>query len=323
MEFFKSDKVYDFMKYRIPFLGLSLFLFVSSLILVSTKGLNFGIDFVGGSIIQVKYEQEAPINSIREELSKHDVFKSAVVTEFGSSDEVVIKITNTSTELGSDIGDQISSVLKSTGNFELRRVDMVGPKVGNELREKGIIALVLALSVILIYVSYRFEWRFAVSSILALVHDLVIAVGAIALFSIEVNLDILAALLTVLGYSINDTIIVFDRVREKVSQSNSSELTEIINDSVSNTLSRTTLTSFTTLLVVITLYIFGSEIISGFSFTLLVGIVVGTYSSIFVASTFLAQLQFSVNNFRQKEAEKLKKQKEKDRIRAMYEKGVV
>jgi preprotein translocase subunit SecF len=323
MEFFKSDKVYDFMKYRIPFLGLSLFLFVSSLILISTKGLNFGIDFVGGSIIQVKYEQEAPINSIREELSKHDVFKSAVVTEFGSSDEVVIKITNTSTELGSDIGDQVSSVLKSTGNFELRRVDMVGPKVGNELREKGIIALVLALSVILIYVSYRFEWRFAVSSILALVHDLVIAVGAISLFSVEVNLDILAALLTVLGYSINDTIIVFDRVREKVSQSNSSELTEIINDSVSNTLSRTTLTSFTTLLVVLTLYIFGSEIISGFSFTLLVGIVVGTYSSIFVASTFLVQLQFSVNNFRQKEAEKLKKQKEKDRIRAMYEKGVV
>lgn len=323
MEFFKSDKVYDFMKYRIPFLGLSLFLFVSSLILISTKGLNFGIDFVGGSIIQVKYEQEAPIHSIREELSKHDVFKSAVVTEFGSSDEVVIKITNTSTELGSDIGDQVSSVLKSTGNFELRRVDMVGPKVGNELREKGIIALVLALSVILIYVSYRFEWRFAVSSILALVHDLVIAVGAISLFSVEVNLDILAALLTVLGYSINDTIIVFDRVREKVSQSNSSELTEIINDSVSNTLSRTTLTSFTTLLVVLTLYIFGSEIISGFSFTLLVGIVVGTYSSIFVASTFLVQLQFSVNNFRQKEAEKLKKQKEKDRIRAMYEKGVV
>ena len=323
MEFFKSDKIYDFMKYRIPFLALSLFLFVSSLILVSTKGLNFGIDFVGGSIIQVKYEQAAPLNSIREELSKHEAFKSAVVTEFGSSDEVVIKITNTSTELGSDIGDQISSVLKTTGNFELRRVDMVGPKVGNELREKGIIALVLALSVILIYVSYRFEWRFAVSSILALIHDLVIAIGAISLFSVEVNLDILAALLTVLGYSINDTIIVFDRVREKVSQSSSSELTQIINDSVSNTLSRTTLTSFTTLLVVITLYIFGSEIISGFSFTLLVGIVVGTYSSIFVASTFLVQLQFSVNNFRQKEAEKLKKQKEKDRIRAMYEKGVV
>jgi len=323
MEFFKSDKIYDFIKYRIPFLGLSLFLFVSSLILVSTKGLNFGIDFVGGSIIQVKYEQEAPINSIREELSKHEAFKSAVVTEFGSSDEVVIKITNTSTELGSDIGDQISSVLKTTGTFELRRVDMVGPKVGNELREKGVIALVLALSVILIYVSYRFEWRFAVSSILALIHDLVIAIGAISLFSVEVNLDILAALLTVLGYSINDTIIVFDRVREKIAQSNSGELTEIINDSVSNTLSRTTLTSFTTLLVVITLYIFGSEIISGFSFTLLVGIVVGTYSSIFVASTFLVQLQFSVNNFRQKEAEKLKKQKEKDRIRAMYEKGIV
>ncbi|QOG12105.1 protein translocase subunit SecF [Arcobacter sp. FWKO B] len=323
MEFFKSDRVYDFMKYKIPFLGLSVFLVIASLVLLSTKGLNFGIDFSGGTIIQVKYTQEAPITDIRNELAKSEQFKNATVTEFGTKDEVVIKITNTTTDLGSDIGDQITSLLVSTGEFELRRVDMVGPKVGGELKEKGITALILALSVILIYVSYRFEWRFAVASIVALIHDIVIALGVISLFSVEVNLDILAALLTILGYSLNDTIIVFDRVREGVSKSNSNDLNEMINSSVSNTLSRTTLTSLTTFFVVFTLYVFGSEIISGFSFTLLVGIVVGTYSSIFVASTFLVQLQFSIANFRAKEAEKVKKQKEKERIRAMYEKGIV
>jgi preprotein translocase subunit SecF len=323
MQFFNSDRVYEFMKYKIPFLGLSLFLFLASIGLLSTKGLNFGIDFVGGSVIQVKYTTDAPLNDIRNELSKTTQFSNAVVSEFGSKDEVLIKITNTSTDLGSDIGDQITSILASTGEFELRRVDMVGPKVGNELREKGIIALSLTLLVILIYVSFRFEWRFAVASIVALVHDIVIAMGVIALFSVEVNLDILAALLTILGYSLNDTIIVFDRVREGVTKSESTDLNTVVNQSISNTLSRTTLTSLTTLFVVFTLYVFGSEIISGFSFTLMVGIIIGTYSSIFVASPFLVQLKFSISNYRQKEAEKVKKQKEKDRIRAMYEKGTV
>lgn len=323
MEFFKTDKIYDFMKYKIPFLGLSAFLIIISLFLLGTKGLNFGIDFAGGSIIQVKYDTKAPIQDIRDALSKHDSFKNGVVTEFGSTEEVVIKITNTTTDLGSDIGDQITEILKNTGNFELRRVDMVGPKVGNELREKGIMALLLAIVSILIYVSYRFEWRFAVASIIALVHDIIIALGVISLFGVEVNLDILAALLTILGYSLNDTIIVFDRVREGVNKSNANDLNEVINESVSNTLSRTTLTSLTTFFVVFTLYTFGSEIISGFSFTLMVGIIIGTYSSIFVASPFLVQLKFNISNYRLKLAEKLRKQKEKDRIRAMYEKGVV
>jgi preprotein translocase subunit SecF len=323
MEFFKYDKVYDFMGKRLPFLALSLILFLGSLGILFTKGLNFGIDFAGGTLVQVKYDKAAPIDEIRNILKQKEAFSNASITEFGSKEEVVIRITTSSASVANDIGDEIHQLLDVTGNFEIRRVDMVGPKVGNELREKGIMALGLSIIMILIYVSYRFEWRFAVASIFALVHDITIALGAISLFSIEVNLDILAAILTILGYSLNDTIIVFDRIREGVKTSKESILSNVVNESVSKTLSRTTLTSLTTFFVVVALFAFGSEIIYGFSFTLLVGIVVGTYSSIFVASAFLVQLKFSIDNFRAKEAEKLKRQKEKERMRAMYEQGTV
>ncbi|TLP41109.1 protein translocase subunit SecF [Arcobacter arenosus] len=322
MEIFKSGKIYDFMGKRIPFLGLSALLVAASIVLLVTKGLNFGIDFAGGTLVQVKYEQKAPIDKIREVLNGTQ-YKGSSITEFGSPEEVVIRITGTSGDLATDIGDQMHKLLDSTGNFEVRRVDMVGPKVGGELREKGLMALGLSLVVILIYVSFRFEWRFAVASILALAHDVTIAMGAISLFSVEVNLDILAAILTILGYSLNDTIIVFDRVREGIQSSKETLLESVVNDSVSKTLSRTTLTSLTTFFVVITLFMFGGEIIHGFAFTLLVGIVVGTYSSIFIAASFLVQLKFSIANFRAKEAEKTKRQKEKDKMRAMYEQGTV
>jgi preprotein translocase subunit SecF len=254
---------------------------------------------------------------------KNEKFERAVVTKFGSDEEVVINIPTASTTLGKDIGDEIREILKPTGSYEIRRVDMVGPKVGNALREKGIMALSLALFVILIYVSYRFEWRFAIASILALVHDVSIALGAISLFSIDVNLDILAAILTILGYSLNDTIIVFDRIREGINTSKESVLKKVVNESVSQTLSRTTLTSLTTFFVVLTLYLFGGEILNGFSFTLLVGIIVGTYSSIFVAASFLVQLGFSISNYRAGEAEKQKRKQEKERLRAQFEQGTV
>ena len=161
---------------------------------------------------------------------------------------------------------------------------MVGPKVGNALQKKGLTALVLALIVILVYVSFRFEWRFAIASILALIHDISIALGSIILFDVDVNLDILAAILTLLGYSLNDTIIVFDRIREGIQKLKENKLNLVINESISKTLSRTILTSLTTFFVVLTLFLFGGEIIKGFSFTLLVGIIVGTYSSIFIAA---------------------------------------
>ena len=323
MEIFKGNKTYDFMSKRLPFLGLSAILVVASFVLIFTKGLNFGIDFAGGTLIQVQYEQKAPIEKIRDTLSTHEMFEKANVTKFGSEQEVVIKIPTTTSSLGKDIGDVTREVLKPTGNYEVRRVDMVGPKVGDALREKGIMALSLALIVILAYVSYRFEWRFAVASILALIHDISIAVGAIVLFNIDVNLDILAAILTILGYSLNDTIIVFDRIREGINTSKENDLDKVVNESVSNTLSRTTLTSLTTFFVVLTLYLFGGEIISGFSFTLLVGVVVGTYSSIFIAASFLVQLKFSISKYRNMEAEKEKRKKEKERIRAQFEQGTV
>ncbi len=322
MEIFKSGKIYDFMGKRIPFLGLSALLVIGAIVLLLSKGVNLGIDFAGGTIVQVKYEQKAPIKDIRNTL-KNTKYKNASITEFGSPEEVVIRITGSSSNLANDIGDEMHAILKSTGNFEVRRVDIVGPKVGGELREKGIMALSLSLLVILVYVSYRFEWRFAVASIFALAHDIIIALGAISLFNVEVNLDILAAILTILGYSLNDTIIVFDRVREGVVTSKEHELEKVVNESVSRTLSRTTLTSLTTFFVVATLFFFGGEIIHGFAFTMLVGVIVGTYSSIFVAASFLVQLKFSIGNFRSKEADKLKRQKEKDKMRAMYEQGTV
>ena len=322
MEVFKTEKIYDFMSKRFAFLGLSSFLIIASIILLFTKGLNFGIDFVGGTIVQVKYEQAAPINQIRDIL-KDTKYSNAVITEFGSSDEIIIRITGSSSDLTNDISDEMHKILVATGNFDIRRVDMVGAKVGGELREKGLMALGLSLIVMLVYVSYRFEWRFAIASILALAHDVTIAMGAISLFQVEVNLDILAAILTLLGYSINDTIIVFDRIRENLQTTKDTVLANVINFSVSKTLSRTTLTSLTTLFVVTTLLLFGGEIIYGFSFTLFVGIIVGTYSSIFVAATFLIQLKFSIEDFKTKESEKIKRQKEKEKLRAMFEQGTV
>ncbi|MGB6329549.1 MAG: protein translocase subunit SecF [Halarcobacter sp.] len=322
MEIFKSGKTYNFMGKRIPFLGFSSILVIISLVLLFSKGVNFGIDFAGGTIVQVKYEQKAPIEKIRDVLN-NTKYKGSSITEFGSPEEVVIRITGTSSNLATDIGDEMHKILDATGNFEVRRVDMVGPKVGGELRTQGLMALGLSMLMILIYVSFRFEWRFAIASILSLAHDVTIALGAISLFNIEVNLDILAAILTILGYSLNDTIIVFDRIREGIQTSKEEGLDRLVNDSVSKTLSRTTLTSLTTFFVVITLFLFGGEIIHGFAFTMLVGIIVGTYSSIFIAASLLAQLKFSMANFRAKEALKLKRQKEKDKLRAMYEQGTV
>ena len=303
---------------------LSVVMVLISLGLIFTKGFNLGIDFAGGTVIQVKYTQKAPISEVREMLAKEEAYKGASVTYFGSEDEIVIRTKSSSKNLGVDVGDQVRGLLKDTTGFnEVRRVDMVGAKVGSELREKGLMAMLLAIIGILIYVSFRFEWRFAVASVMALVHDVTIAMGMIVLFGVEVNLDILAALLTILGYSLNDTIIVFDRIREGIRSIKDPELEHIIDESVSRTLSRTTLTSLTTFFVVLTLFLFGGEIIHGFAFTLLVGVVVGTYSSIFVASPILLWLGFSVSDFRAREAKKLKREKEKEKMRAMYEQGTL
>ncbi len=323
MEFFKSTKIYDFMDKSKLCISISLVFILTSYGLLFTKGLNYGIDFVGGTIIQVKYNKKAPIKDIRDDLKKDKQFEMASVTYFGSNDEVIIRVKNSTTSVANDIGDRVRTLLKPTGDFKIRRVDMVGPKVGSELREKGIMAMVLSILTILIYVAFRFEWRFAVASIIALVHDVSIALGFISLFQVDVSLDILAALLTILGYSLNDTIIVFDRIREQVRESKTHNLFSIINESVTKTLSRTTLTSLTTFFVVLTLFLFGGEIIYGFSFTMLIGVVVGTYSSIFVASPLLKWLGFDVKKYKDELAKKEKERLEKEKMRAQYEGGTL
>jgi preprotein translocase subunit SecF len=323
MEFFKYTRTFNFMGKSKLAMILSIVLVLSSFALLATKGLNYGVDFAGGTIVQVKYTTDAPIDDMREKLKGNKIFEDATITEFGSAEEVVIRMKTTTGNVTVDIGDVTRESLKDTGEFEVRRVDIVGPKVGSELKEKGIMSLILAIVGILIYVAFRFEWRFAVASIIALVHDVSIALGAIVLVGLEVNLDVLAALLTILGYSLNDTIIVFDRIRESVVKTRESELSEIIDDSITKTLARTTLTSLTTLFVVFTLFMFGGEIIHAFAFTLLVGIVIGTYSSIFVASPILLIFGFDVKKYHIKLAEKAKREAEKERMRSQFESGVM
>ncbi|HEF4910622.1 TPA: protein translocase subunit SecF [Campylobacter coli] len=323
MQFFSEKKIYDFMRMRFAAISLSIVLFFGSIYLLWDRGLQFGIDFSGGTLIQLKYDTAAPIPQIREILEKQGSFQNLSVTEFGSKEEITIRFLGSNDSLGSDIGEHISTLLKDTGKFEVRRADVVGPKVGDELRNKGIMAIIVSLVAILIYIAIRFEWRFALAAIISEIHDVVITLGAISLFKIDVNLDTLAAVLTVLGYSLNDTIIIFDRIREGIKTSKKSELAPIINESVSATLSRTVLTSGLTLATVVILYFFGGEMIQGFSLALIVGIVVGTLSSIFVASPTLLWFKFSVIDFRNKELEKLKRKQEKERNRTMYEKGTV
>jgi len=324
VEVFKYNQpIIGFMANAKKFGILSLTLVIFSLGLLIIKGLNYGIDFKGGTLIELR-SNDIEVSSIRDVLlNKNNIYKGANVTYFGSDSEIAIRTKSTSKDVSVDISDQMNRLLKGTGKYEIRSVDMVGPAVGDELRTKGIMAMLLSIIGILAYISFRFEWRFALASVMALIHDVTITMGALGLLQIDINLPILAAILTILGYSLNDTVIVFDRIREGIRTIKSIELSEVIDESVTRTLSRTTLTSLTTFFVVLTLYLFGGELLKGFSFTLLVGVIVGTYSSIFVASPILMWLKFSIVEFRAKEAEKLKREREREKMRAMYEQGII
>lgn len=323
MQIFDKNKIYDFMKFRYLAFAISALLVIVSVFLFVNKGFNYGIDFSGGTLIQVKYEGKAPISDIRNRLDKVETLKGASVTEFGSDEEVTIRYSGSSDSLGSDPGAFVSDILKGSGKFEVRRVDVVGPKVGAELKQKGLMAVSISIVLILMYIAIRFEWRFALAAIASEFHDVIITIGAIIFFKIDFNLEILAAILTILGYSLNDTIIIFDRIREGVKESKSSDISYIINEAVSRTLSRTILTSFTTLISVVILYVWGGDMIHGFAFVMLVGVVVGTLSSVFISAQALIWLKFNVTNYRAALAEKHRKEKEKEKIRSMYEKGIV
>jgi len=282
MWLFKKESRFDFMGRR-RYAGIvSLVLLVGALSSLFWNGLNLGIEFTGGTVVEVGYDEPVDLGRVRDVLA--DVgFDDAVVQHFGSAREIMVRLPTA--EDAAALSNRILDALRADNPAaDLRRVEFIGPQIGEELAQDGILALVYALGGILVYVWVRFEQRFAAGSVLALVHDLVLVMGVLALFQVSFDLSVLAALLAVIGYSLNDTIVVFDRIRENFIKIRKGTTEEVMNRSINQTLSRTIITSLTTLLVVVTLYVIGGEMIAGFAFTLMVGVLVGTYSSIFVAS---------------------------------------
>lgn len=267
-------------------LAISALLLIVSVFSIATKGLNFGIDFTGGTMIEIAYPEQADLSGIRDTLANNG-FEDAVVQNFGSISDVLIRLPVIEGQNMATLSNEVVALLErsTTSVLDVKRVEFVGPQVGEELAEDGGLAMIYALFGILIYVALRFEYRFAISSVIALIHDVVITVGFFALFQIQFDLTILAAILAVIGYSLNDTIVVFDRIRENFLKLRNSTPAEVVNIAVNGTLGRTIMTSMTTLLVVLALFIFGGDVIHGFAMALLVGIVIGTYSSIYVAGS--------------------------------------
>ncbi len=290
-----GESNYDFIGHRRPAMFLSAALVTIALLAILIRGLNFGVDFTGGFTIEVGYEETANIEHIREVLAAAEL-PDASVQNFGSTTDVLIRMAPPEGDVtGSALSDDVLGALKPTSESEIkmRRVEFVGPQVGEELRETGGLAVLMALFAIVVYIWFRFEKKFSVGSVLALVHDVIITVGVFALFQIEFDLTILAAILAVIGYSLNDTIVVFDRIRENFRTMRRGTPAEIMNASINQTLSRTVITSLTTLLVLLSLFIFGGKIINGFALALIIGVIIGTYSSIFVASTTVLGLGIS------------------------------
>ncbi|MCW8906542.1 MAG: protein translocase subunit SecF [Sedimenticola sp.] len=289
-----SDLNINFMGKRKLAMVVSIILLLISLGSVLTRGLSLGIDFTGGTLVEVGYTEAVELAKVRQVLAAEG-FGDATVQHFGTSRDVLVRLAPKSELQGAELSDRAFSALKSAegGEATLRRVEFVGPQVGDELTEDGGLAMLYALIGILVYVALRFEYRFALGSVIALIHDVVITVGIFSLFQIEFDLTVLAAVLAVIGYSLNDTIVVYDRIRENFRKMRKGDPVEIINRSLNQTLSRTLKTSLTTLLVLISLFVFGGEIIHGFAFALIIGVIVGTYSSIYVASTSVLMLGIS------------------------------
>lgn len=293
MEFFSKKTSIDFLGRRKGAFLLSAVLMVGSLILLipGVRGLNFGIDFTGGVLLEMGYQGPADLADIRERLVANG-FAEAQVQNFGTSSDVLIRILPREGLAGDAIGAQILAVLKAgDATAELRRTEFVGPQVGEELTEQGALAMLFALLMILAYIIVRFQWKFALGAIVATLHDPIITLGVFALLGLTFDLSVLAAMLAIVGYSVNDTIVVFDRIRENFKKIRRGTPQDIMNLSVNETLSRTLMTSFTTSLVVVAMLIFGGETLRGFSTALIIGILIGTYSSIFVASALALALK--------------------------------
>jgi preprotein translocase subunit SecF len=284
---------YDFVRWRWHAIALSLVVVLAGAYLIATRGLQMGVDFEGGTIVIVKFEQTPDIPAIR------NLFGGdAVVLEYGprANNDIMIRVKRTGSEVGADLSreaDKVVATLKQAnlGTFTVVGTDIVGPVVGEQLRKQGLMATVLAMAGILAYIALRFQFSFAVGAVIATLHDLLICLAFLAFFRYDVTLNVVAGLLTITGYSVNDTIVVFDRVRENMRGMRRDSLSTIVNTAVNQTLSRTVITAGTTLLSVLALYLFGGEVLKGFAFTMLVGIISGTYSTIFIAASLAIVFQ--------------------------------
>ncbi|WP_018954504.1 protein translocase subunit SecF [Thioalkalivibrio sulfidiphilus] len=275
----------NFMAQRRLWLIVSAVLIIGSIFMLATRGLNFGIDFTGGTVIEVGYPQPVELEQVREQLESAG-YGRAIVQYFGTSQDILIRLAPREGENTADLSNEVLRVLRTgaEGGVDMRRVEFVGPQVGEELREQGGLAMLYALFGILIYVALRFEWRFSVGAVLALAHDVIITLGIFSLLQKEFDLSVLAAVLAVIGYSLNDTIVVYDRIRENFRKLRKENAEQVMNKSVNQMLSRTIITSGTTLLVLLALFFLGGAVINGFALALIIGVLVGTYSSIYIAA---------------------------------------
>ncbi|MGC6472014.1 MAG: protein translocase subunit SecF [Parvibaculales bacterium] len=287
----KADTNINFVKFRYMALALSALLMVASIGLFLGKGLNFGIDFKGGTLIEIGTQGPADLADLRSRLGSLDIGE-VQIQEFGSADDVLIRVGEKAGV--TDNSDNLSAVDKIRTELgaavEFRRVEVVGPQISDELVTKGVRAVTIAIGLMLVYIWFRFEWQFSIGAIIALIHDIVLTIGIFSVLQLEFGLSIIAALLTIVGYSMNDTVVVYDRVRENLRKYKKMDLVELFNLSINNTLSRTVMTSLTTLLALFALYFLGGEVIRGFTFAMIWGVLVGTYSSIFIAGPVLLYL---------------------------------
>lgn len=294
MKFLNRKTSIDFMSRRKIALIFSAILIVASITSLVVRGLNFGLDFTGGTLIEVGYPSAPNTTEVREKLSNAGF--DSIVQTFGTATDIVVRIPPSEFEESSaELSTRVLAALSDgvEGTIEMRRVEFVGPQVGDELAEQGILAVIYAMVGVFLYVMFRFQWRFSVGAVAALFHDIIITMGVLSLAQVEFDLTVVAAILAVVGYSLNDTIVLFDRIRENFPRYRKRQPIEVVNTSINETLSRTLMTSTTTLIVLFALFIFGGEIIHGFAFTLITGVVIGTYSSIYVASTALLMLGVS------------------------------
>jgi len=281
----------NFMRFRKIAITISLILFVGSIGSIFMKGLSLGLDFSGGTLVEIQYEDSVDLQEIRAVLSENS-YEDFQVVNFGSSLDVLIKIADQPGN--SSLGDQIFALL-SSNNFEgeLKRIEFVGPQIGSELRDQGGLGMLVALGMILLYVAFRFQYKFALGAVAALGHDVIIILGLFSIFAWDFDLSVLAALLAVIGYSLNDSIVVSDRIRENFRSERALGSEDLINLSLNQTLSRTVITSLTTLLVLFALFFFGGEAVRGFSLGLIIGVLIGTYSSLYIVTTILISLNLS------------------------------